>query len=73
MNRSEFLKKSLISSAIIPSFINGFSVKALGADSPLMRALQLPTTETDHVLVIVQLQGGNDGLNMVIPLEYFSY
>jgi uncharacterized protein (DUF1501 family) len=72
MKRSEFLKKSLISSAIIPSFINGFSVKALGADSPLMKALQLPTTETDHVLVIIQLQGGNDGLNMVIPLENFS-
>ncbi len=72
MKRSEFLKKTLLSSTIIPSFINGFSVKALGADSPLMQALKLPTTETDHVLVIVQLQGGNDGLNMVIPLEYFS-
>lgn len=72
MKRSEFLKKTLLSSTIIPSFINGFSVKALGADSPLMRALNLPTTDTDHVLVIVQLQGGNDGLNMVIPLEYFS-
>ncbi|MBC7720615.1 MAG: hypothetical protein H7068_01250, partial [Pedobacter sp.] len=72
MKRSEFLKKTLLSSSIIPSFINGFSVKALGADSPLMQALKLPTTETDHVLVIVQLQGGNDGLNMVIPLEYFS-
>ncbi len=72
MKRSEFLKKTLLSSTIVPSYINGFSIKALGADSPLMRALSLPTTETDHVLVIVQLQGGNDGLNMVIPLEYFS-
>ncbi len=72
MKRSEFLKKTLLSSTILPSFINGFSVKALGADSPIMQALNLPTTETDHVLVIVQLQGGNDGLNMVIPLENFS-
>ncbi len=72
MKRSEFLKKSLLSSTILPSFINGFSVKALGASSPIMQALNLPTTETDHVLVIVQLQGGNDGLNMVIPLEYFN-
>jgi uncharacterized protein (DUF1501 family) len=72
MKRSEFLKKALLSSTIVPSFINGFSVKALGASSPLMQALKLPTTETDHVLVIVQLQGGNDGLNMVIPLEHFG-
>ena len=32
----------------------------------------MPVTETDHVFVIIQLNGGNDGLNMVIPLENFS-
>ena len=30
------------------------------------------TTATDHVLVLIQLNGGNDGLNMVIPLEFYS-
>jgi uncharacterized protein (DUF1501 family) len=29
-------------------------------------------TDTDHVLVLVQLQGGNDGLNMVIPLDMYG-
>ena len=24
---------------------------------------------TDRVLVIIQLEGGNDGLNMVVPIE----
>ena len=28
--------------------------------------------ETDHVLVIIQLSGGNDGLNMVIPVSTYN-
>ena len=32
----------------------------------------MPVTETDHVFVIIQLNGGNDGLNMVVPIENFS-
>ncbi|MFY8128672.1 MAG: DUF1501 domain-containing protein [Chitinophagaceae bacterium] len=72
MNRSDFLKKSLIGSTLIPSFINGFSVKAMGAEFALAAALNAPTILNDNVLVIIQLNGGNDGLNTVIPLEYFS-
>ena len=29
-------------------------------------------TLTDHVLVIIQLSGGNDGMNMVIPVADYS-
>jgi uncharacterized protein (DUF1501 family) len=29
-------------------------------------------TDTDHVMVIIQLSGGNDGLNMVIPISTYS-
>jgi len=72
MKRSEFLKKSLIGSTLIPSFLNGFSVKALGAEFALSAAFNAPTLLNDNVLVIIQLNGGNDGLNTVIPLEYFS-
>ena len=56
MNRSEFLKKSLIGSTLIPSFINGFSVKAMGAEFALAAALNAPTTLNDNVLVIIQLK-----------------
>ena len=37
-----------------------------------MHALLANATDTDHVLVIVQLAGGNDGLNMVIPRDNYS-
>ncbi len=37
-----------------------------------MQALWNPQIETDHVLVIVQLNGGNDGLNIVIPISDYS-
>lgn len=72
MKRRDFLRTTL-PAAILPSVINGFSIKSFAADSPLARLLG-GGTDNDHVLVIVQLQGGNDGLNMVIPKdEYSSY
>ena len=72
MKRRDFLKKSIPASVILPSFINGFSINAMGADNPLMQSLALPVTNTDHILVLVQLTGGNDGLNTIIPLDKFS-
>ena len=72
MKRRDFFKKTIPAATFIPSLINGFTVKALGADNPLMQSLALPTTDTDHVLVLVQLTGGNDGLNTIIPLDKFS-
>jgi uncharacterized protein (DUF1501 family) len=72
MKRRDFLLNTM-PAAILPSLINGYSVKALGP-SPILNALLNFTTDTDHVLVIIQLNGGNDGLNMVIPRdEYAAY
>ncbi|WP_343701135.1 DUF1501 domain-containing protein [Chitinophaga sp.] len=70
MKRRDFLKYTA-PAAILPSFINGFAVKAFGA-SPLLAALQGAAEENDHVLVMIQLNGGNDGLNMVIPLDQYG-
>ena len=71
MKRRDFLR-SAVPAAILPSILNGFSIKAYGASSPLVQALMDTTTETDHVLVLIQLSGGNDGLNMVIPNDIYS-
>lgn len=72
MNRKDFLLNAIPAAVILPEVINGYSVKAMGSSSPLVQALMRGTTLTDHVLVIVQLSGGNDGLNMVIPVADYS-
>ena len=70
MKRRDFLKTA-VPGAIMPAVLNGFSLKAFSEDSPLHQLLGT-STETDHVLVIVQLAGGNDGLNMVLPRDNYS-
>ncbi|MBK8609974.1 MAG: DUF1501 domain-containing protein [Chitinophagaceae bacterium] len=70
MKRREFLGKS--AAITLPALISGYAVKALNEDSPLVRALLGGGTDTDHVLVIIQLSGGNDGLNMVIPISTYD-
>lgn len=72
MKRRDFLLNTIPAAAILPEVINGYSVKAFDSNSPLVQALMRGTTLTDHVLVIVQLAGGNDGLNMVIPVADYS-
>jgi uncharacterized protein (DUF1501 family) len=72
MKRRDFLKNTVPAAAILPAIVDGYSVKAFNADSPLLQALMNPIIDTDHVLVIVQLSGGNDGLNMVIPVSTYS-
>ena len=70
MKRRDFLRSS-VPAAVLPAIINGFSVKAFGAGSPLAQLLN-GSTPNDHVLVIVQLSGGNDGLNTVIPIDNYA-
>jgi uncharacterized protein (DUF1501 family) len=72
MKRRDFLRNTS-TGVLLPSLVSGFSFRAFGADSDIMQSLLLPpVTETDHVFVIIQLNGGNDGLNMVVPIENFS-
>jgi uncharacterized protein (DUF1501 family) len=70
MKRRGFLK-STFPAAFLPAVINGFSLKSFSLISPLAKLLG-GSTSNDHVLVIVQLQGGNDGLNMVIPIDGYN-
>lgn len=72
MKRRDFLKNTIPPAAVLPALVSGYSVKAFNSTSPLVQALIQNGTQTDHVLVIIQLSGGNDGLNMVIPISTYS-
>ncbi len=72
MKRRDFLRTTIPSSVVLPGLFSGFSVTAFAENSPLVQSLMMPTTDTDHVLVLIQLNGGNDGLNMVIPIDIYN-
>ena len=71
MKRRQFLKYT-VPAAAASAFIGGMPVRAMGMESPLIQSLMGMTTDTDHVLVLVQMNGGNDGMNMVIPIDTYS-
>ncbi|MFK7933789.1 MAG: DUF1501 domain-containing protein [Saprospiraceae bacterium] len=52
----------------LPVLLNGLNINALTA-SPLFNAMN---SNTDRVLVIVRLNGGNDGLNMLMPVDQYD-
>ncbi|MCS7161393.1 MAG: DUF1501 domain-containing protein [Gemmatales bacterium] len=66
LNRREFLQTSLVGSSLVAlqSFGPGFLART---------ALAAPTTDApgakDTILVVIQLTGGNDGLNTVVPFK----
>ncbi len=70
MKRRNFIQQSAASVAL-PGLLGGMGARAFGLKGTMSQLLN-PYTETDHVLVIVQLQGGNDGLNTVIPLDQYA-
>ena len=73
MNRRNFLRNTVPAAITLPALVNGFSFTAYGAqENALTSLLQQTFTDTDHVLVLIQLAGGNDGLNMVIPLDMYA-
>ncbi len=65
MNRRNFLQSSslaTVGSLLIPDFLKAYERRMLGA-----------VASTDHVLVVIQLSGGNDGLNTVVPFRNDVY
>lgn len=71
MNRRKFLGNTALFS--VPMMIKGIPVFAGdGLLHPLLQALALPAANCDRVLVVIQMNGGNDGLNMVVPLDRYT-
>jgi len=72
--RREFLRRTILTSALswtVPTFLaNTFS--ALQADA-MDRATQITTGKDSTILVVLQMAGGNDGINTVIPYGSDDY
>jgi uncharacterized protein (DUF1501 family) len=74
MKRRDFLKFGAsvgVAANALPIMLGGFPVRALGR-SPLRSALSSASTN-NNILVIVQLAGGNDGLNCIVPYNDQDY
>lgn len=71
MKRRDFLT-GLGSAAIgLPLVLDGFATRAF-AESPTLKHVAMLAAAQDRVLVLIQLSGGNDGINTLIPLDQAS-
>ncbi len=71
--RRHFLGRGMVlasAAATLPSFIDS---TALAMTRAMAGLTSVPGVPDDHVLVIVQLGGGNDGLNTVVPYGMPQY
>ena len=72
-SRRDFIKRLGLFSAGSAIALGSTPVQALQSSSLFKRLAGL---ETDRVLVLIQLDGGNDGLNTIVPVEndlYYNY
>ncbi|MBS1644611.1 MAG: hypothetical protein JST36_06180, partial [Bacteroidetes bacterium] len=69
MKRKDFLKIS--GGASLAYMLHGFPISTF-ASTPILQLLAKQSQASGRVLVLIQLNGGNDGLNTVIPLDQYS-
>jgi uncharacterized protein (DUF1501 family) len=67
MKRRDFIKS--LSMAAVPITLGGIPLKAMAENSLTRMASQ---STNDRVLVILQMHGGNDGLNSIIPVTDYD-
>ncbi len=75
MTRREFVQKGLTiiaMGATAPSFLTRTAL-AMGNPFDIAQVTSRPGVPDDNVLVVVQMGGGNDGLNTVIPFGDDAY
>ena len=67
MNRRKFVKNIALTSVSSPFLVNNLFAQAIP-----MKLFDIPTQFEDRILVIISLNGGNDGLNTVIPIDQYD-
>ena len=69
MKRRRFLKKAGFAAGT-PLMFHGVPLKLMASEQPLSR--MAAQSANDNVLVIIQLHGGNDGINTFVPLDQYD-
>lgn len=69
MNRRDFIRGA--TAVALPLSLSGYTARAMGL-SPMLETLAELTALQDRYLVLIQLAGGNDGINTVVPLDQMS-
>ena len=70
MKRRNFLK-TLPAAGVSSFFVNGFSMKPF-ANRKIAEVLSSCDDVEDRVLILIQLKGGNDGMNTIIPFPQYD-
>ncbi len=67
MKRRSFVKNLSLASLTIPFVADGFGMKAI-----TKKLFDFSKNAEDRVLILIQLNGGNDGLNTIIPIDQYD-
>ena len=67
MKRRSFIKNLSLASLSLPFISNGFGMQAI-----TKKLFGSSKNAEDRVLIIIRLNGGNDGLNMIIPIDQYD-
>lgn len=72
MKRRDFLRTAGLATAAMPFSYNGLGINPLSRDSVFSRLGAL-VGNTDKVMVFIELSGGNDGLNTLLPIDQYNH
>ena len=67
MKRRSFVKNIGLASLTAPFVVNNISFQAI-----TKQLFDIEKSSDDHVLVIIRLNGGNDGLNTIFPIDQYD-
>ncbi|HHM21955.1 MAG TPA: hypothetical protein ENJ20_08015, partial [Bacteroidetes bacterium] len=71
MKRRKFLRTAGTTAALTPFVYKGYPITPLARNS-IFSQIAAAATINDRVMVFIELAGGNDGINTVIPLDQYG-